>query len=243
MDVLLVGITGISLLLATAMGLVLFKLLRDEQRRSDARVALLRAAAAESPGPVREPDWEVPGPEAEAAPPLRDEMFAVREAASAWSARAAIGVAMAVAIGACLALAAYALAPDVTRQTAPAVSASGPLELLALRHEQGSGKLTVSGVVRHPRAGGGLSQVVATAFAFGADGALLATGRSHLDYATLRPGDESPFVINVLVSGAVSRYRVGFRSTGGEVIPHVDRRFDGTSVRNDDVAGSVPWVP
>ena len=44
MDVVLVTITGISLVLVVAMGLVLFKLLREDRRRSEARVALLMAA-------------------------------------------------------------------------------------------------------------------------------------------------------------------------------------------------------
>src|SRR5919106_460353 len=50
MDLVLVSITGISLALAVAMGIVVFKLLREERLRSDARVALLTAAAVSPDG-------------------------------------------------------------------------------------------------------------------------------------------------------------------------------------------------
>jgi len=47
-----------------------------------------------------------------------------------------------------------------------------------------------------------------------------------LDFTSLTPGDESPFVIRVPVSGEVSRYRVGFRGPDDRVVGHVDRRTD-----------------
>ena len=74
------------------------------------------------------------------------------------------------------------------------------------------------------RATAPLSRVVATAFLFGPDGTFLTSSRAPLDFTTLAPGVESPFVVSVPVSGAVSRYRVGFRTDDGRVISHVDRR-------------------
>ena len=44
MDVVLVSITALSLILAIAMGVVLFTVLREDRQRSDARVAALGKA-------------------------------------------------------------------------------------------------------------------------------------------------------------------------------------------------------
>ena len=69
----------------------------------------------------------------------------------------------------------------------------------------------------------------ATAVLFGPDGNFLTSGRAALDFTSLAPGDESPFVIAVPVNGTVARYRVGFRAPDGSVIAHVDRRADSTA--------------
>ena len=78
--------------------------------------------------------------------------------------------------------------------------------------------------MQNPRTGAPLSRVVVTAFAFGPDGTFLASSRAPLDFTTLAPGDESPFVVTVPVTGVVSRYRIGFRAEDGNVIAHVDKR-------------------
>ena len=59
MDVVLVSIAGLSLFLAIAMGAVLFTVLRDDRRRSDARVAALAAAAATLDLPLAAADREI----------------------------------------------------------------------------------------------------------------------------------------------------------------------------------------
>ena len=120
--------------------------------------------------------------------------------------------------------------------------AAMPLELLALRHTQDGNTLTVSGTVRNPRTGAAQSQVFATAILFGADGNFLTSARAALDFTTLGPGDESPFVVTVPVNGTVARYRVGFRAADGSVIAHVDRRADGTTAQQTQVSGSTPWT-
>jgi hypothetical protein len=84
--------------------------------------------------------------------------------------------------------------------------------------------LVVTGLVQNPRTGGPLSHVQATLFVFGPGGTLLTSARAPLDYVSLTPGDESPFVIKVPVSGNVERYRVGFRGQDDRVIAPVDRR-------------------
>ena len=106
----------------------------------------------------------------------------------------------------------------------PTAAEPVPLELVSLRHLQQAQTLTVTGLVQNPRTGAPLSHVVATAFVFGPDGTFLASSRAPLDFTTLAPGDESPFVVTVPVTGAVSRYRIGFRGEDGRVIAHVDKR-------------------
>src|SRR6185312_13682577 len=108
-------------------------------------------------------------------------------------------------------------------QGAPAATGS-PLELLSLHYSQEADRLVVSGTVQNPRGATPVSHVVATAFVFGPNGAFLSSGRAPLDFITLTPGEESPFVVNVPVNGQVTRYRVGFRTEDGRVLPHVDKR-------------------
>jgi hypothetical protein len=105
---------------------------------------------------------------------------------------------------------------------------SVPLELVALRHSRDAQSLTISGLVENPKTGASQSRLVATAFVFGPDGAFLTSSRAPIDISTLAPGDESPFVVTVPVSGEVSRYRIGFRTEDGRVVAHVDKRTPDT---------------
>lgn len=239
MDLVLVTITGISLILAVSMGLVVFKLLRDERQRSDARVAMLKAAATPdgSSPPLRQPAQDAPLASSDS--PAVARMFTTSETDSPWRRR----IAAAAAVAAVLAGAGYTLLPQDTGRAGGGVRAAArafPLELLALEHIQDADGLTIAGVVRNPRAGRPVSRVLATASLFGPDGDLAASSRAPLDYAMLGPGEESPFVIKVPVTGGVGRYRVGFRGHDGVVIPHVDRRTDGASARNGRFPGSEP---
>src|SRR5215217_1497582 len=209
MDVLLISIAALSLILAIGMGLILFKVFNDERRRSDARVAVLAAAAAETELPLSPAIDDLAFTSAPVG--SHSELFTTADEPSPWPRRAAV--------------------------------AAMPLELMALRHAQQGNTLTVSGLVRNPRAGAPQTQVFATAILFGSDGNFLTSGRAALDFTTLAPGDESPFVVTVPVNGTVARYRVGFRAADGSVIAHVDRRGDGTAVaQQSQVSGSMSWA-
>jgi hypothetical protein len=63
-----------------------------------------------------------------------------------------------------------------------------------------------------------------------------------VDLQLLAPGDESPFVIAVPITGTVSRYRIGFRGADGAAIAHVDRRLDARSAHTARGAGELPWA-
>jgi hypothetical protein len=238
MDVVLVSIAALSLIIAMAMGVILFKVLREERQRSDARVAMLAAASArfDLPLAVREPAIvHEPAPVTQTS----GELFAVADDQSPWGRRAGV----AAALAAVMTVAGYALLPAKSGAPEPSAAAaqSQPLELLSLTHTQQPSGLTISGTVYNPRGGAPVSQVFASAILFGPDGNFLTSARAPLDFTTLRPGDESPFVIPVPVTGSVARYRIGFRAADGSVIAHIDRRTDGTTAKNGQ-AGSTPWA-
>ncbi len=234
MDVLLIGIAALALILAIGMGLILFKVLNDERQRSDARVAALAAAAATVDLPLASQTDDVAVPDPVIS---RSDLFVTADAASPWPRRAAVAAVLAAAI----ATGGYTFA-QWSAATVPAAVPVAPLELLSLKHTQAGNTLTVSGTVRNPRAGAQQAQVFATAVLFGPDGNFLTSGRAALDFTSLGPGDESPFVIAVPVNGTVARYRVGFRAADGSVIAHVDRRADITAAAQDSqVPRSTLW--
>lgn len=242
MDTILVAITVLSLVIASVMGAMLMRTWRIERRRSEARVALLQEMAASRPGY----DFEMRPRAAGAAP--GPEIFGNHDQPSAWPRRfAVIGVLAALSSGVVLGwralnhsgadasnnLATAATAADAAPPAAqfegapaPAVGAASqqPLELLSLQHAQQGTTLVISGLVQNPRAGAALARVQATVVLLDADGRTLNSGRAALDFTTLGPGDESPFVIRVADAGAVARYRVGFRGADDRVLGHVDRR-------------------
>jgi hypothetical protein len=237
METVLIVITLVSLAMTIVFAFALVRLIRTERRRSLARVELLREMAD---GVVVDADAIDPSPDADfdlrsaGDAPEMANLFVRPEARSAWPRRFAVvaGIAMFVVVAA-LALrlrpapitSAYLTTP--TPASVPAQT-PGQLELLSLKQAQGADALTITGLVQNPANGTELSKVVATALLFGADGTFLATGRAPLDFAVLRPGDESGFVIKVPVTAPVARYRIGFRNEDGHVIGHIDRRTAAT---------------
>ena len=260
MDTVLMLVTALSLAMAIGLALVVAKLLRDDRRRSDARVAALTEMAAEPvpiappvitkrPAPVAvaharpAPAVHAPVTRATRPRPIDDlelrpsqpavtgvgELFSERAQSSPWGARLGVAAAL-VALALVVGFAATSLrsanrgAGAQTAQAPAAAVSAAPLELLSLRHTQQSQSLTVTGIVHNPKNGSPLSRVAATAYVFGADGAFLSSARAPLDFTTLAPGEDSPFVVTVPVTGEITRYRIGFRADDGSVIAHVDKR-------------------
>jgi hypothetical protein len=230
----LLAITIVASSVAAAAVIALIAAYRAERSRSAARVAALRqlAGAAEPAGELPLDDVEFDVPASHAGTQGDRPMFDERPAASPWPRRTAA----ALVVAAVAAAAGYALLPTRGGEpgSAGAARTPAPLELLSLRHTQEKDRLVVTGLVQNPRAGEPLSKIVATAFLFAADGTFLASGRAPLDFSALAPGDESPFVVSVPVTGTVARYRIGFRGEDGRVIAHVDRRVAGTLAGRDD---------
>jgi hypothetical protein len=229
MDTMLMAVTVLSLAMVAAMAMVLGRMLREERRRSDARVALLTELASEPV--VRRASADtmantVADLELRAATPAVDTppLFHEHEPSPAWPRRLAVVGAMAV-LATIVVFGWSAITGDVpSRSITSASAAAQPLELLSLSHTQEAGSITISGLVQNPRGGRSLSRVDATVLVFGSDGRLQATGRAPLEIVTLAPGTESPFVIRVPVTGAPARYRVAFRGDDDRALGHVDRR-------------------
>ena len=159
------------------------------------------------------------------------DLFAEPERPSPWANRlVAIGcfAAIVVAIGLALTTFGSRNVPGsettATTTAAKAKSDVAPLELLSLRHRQEADRIVITGLVQNPRTAAPIAHVVATVFVFGPDGSFLSSNQAPLDYTGLPPGGESQFVVSVPVSGQVTRYRVGFRTENGQVLPHVDKR-------------------
>jgi hypothetical protein len=236
MESTLLIVTIASLALTIVMGVMLTVTLLENRRRSHARVVALADMAAEAASVVAERSAAMDDIDFDLLPLDQDvasaELFAARQAPSAWPKRVAVagGIAL-VVLGVAVAGRTLSRGVPTADTTAAAQAPSHLLELMSLKHDQETNALRITGLVQNPRNGAALTQVTATAFLFDSDGTFLASGRAPLDFTTLRPGDESGFVITVPVSAAVARYRVGFRGEDGHIIGHVDRRLTGTIAR------------
>jgi hypothetical protein len=218
-------LTIVSVIAAVGFGWFAWRLRTDERRRSEARVAALASAidaieAASAPS------------EAQPEPVVMNGLFAPEHSAAAKGAlpiRLAVGAAMGIFLLVVIAMSNRGTPHETApaNETARPVStrAAAPLELISMRHEREGDTLRVSGLVRNPRDGGAMTRVAAVVFAFNRAGAFVASGRAGLDFTTLEPGDESPFVVTVPGVAEVARYRVSFRTDAG-VVQHVDRRSE-----------------
>jgi hypothetical protein len=223
----------VSVALAIGMAIALARVLREERRRSDARVAALSQMAMDDFLPEAE---LVSAPASFPAEPA-DGLFRDPDSASSpWTARLAIAGALAVVVLVVFAIGSFR-SPHSTTTSAEvshqAAATTTPLQLLALGHTQNGGTLTVAGRVQNPPDGQPLSSLTAMVFLFGQDGSFLTSGRSPLEVVTLGAGAESAFAVTIPVNGAVARYRVSFRDSSGRALSHVDRRNAAALARND----------
>ncbi len=233
MDTTLIGVTLLSLAMAAALSVIVWRMLRDERARSAARITALTTLAA-APATASEGTADLPLRE---APPSVGAMFTEPEGASPWGNRLAVMAALGLVAASVVLFAlaasgtktsARGAAPAAARQSAPAAG----LELLSLRDVRDGDTLTITGLVQNPRGGGPLARVTVTAYTFDDQGSFLASGRALIDVTAFAPGDESPFVVTVPVTGAVARYRIGFRAEDGSVIAHIDKRHPAPTAAN-----------
>jgi hypothetical protein len=215
----------VSFTAAVVCGVLLWRVLGEDRRRSDARTAAL-ASAIDGPRGSTAANHPV------ATAPLFDT-----GPGSAMQGRpllkVAIGFAMAVTVIVLVAMTSDRQQPQVP--SAAAAVEPGALELLSMRHARSGDNLTVTGLVKNSGEAS-TARLIAVVLAFDRGGDFVASGRAPLEFPTLAPGDESPFQVTIPRVPDVGRYRVSFR-TGSGVVRHVDRREQGTS--HDPVARHV----
>lgn len=227
MESLLVVVLVVALLVAVAMCLFAWRVLRRDRERSDVRIARLRAMAS-SPGSSPEPDIRIePDYEPEIVHQPSVGLFAAPQstAGSRWGTFVLV-VLVCMSIGAGTV---YGLYGSGKTFAWPALSASAPaaapLELLSLTHRRDpAGDFIVTGLVQNPLNGRATSGLVAVVYLFDAEGEYFASGKAAIELPTLAAGDQSPFLIRLPNITKVSRYRLGFRMNDGGVFAHVDRR-------------------
>jgi len=234
MDTTLVTVTLLSMAMAASLSIIVWRMLRDERHRSDARVVALTKMARASDLAPRASDFDLPireGPVVASTP-----MFVEPERSSPWGHRVAVMAGLGLVVASVILFSLASNGRTVARRgPAPANAAaaaqpganpapSAGLALLSLRDARQSGSLTITGLVQNPHGGPALSRVTVTAYAFDDKGSFLASGHALLEVTPLAPGDESPFVVSVPVTETVARYRIGFRGEDGRVIAHVDKR-------------------
>src|SRR5215472_758754 len=218
MDTTLVIVTVLSMGMASALSAIVWRMLRVERQRSNARVAALAALAAEASAKDRPARVEHDLPMHE--DPLRavavPGMFVENEHHSPWGARFAVMTAMALVVSSLVLFSLAARAPRAATRSAGA-AANAELELLSLQDARHADSLTITGLVQNPRTGAPLSRVAVTALTFDGAGSFLASGRALIDVTALAPGGESPFTVTVPAGSTVARYRIGFRDEAGRV--------------------------
>ena len=257
MDTTLVTVTLLSMAMAVSLSVIVWRMLRDERHRSDARVVALTKMARGSHAAPRAADLDPRTSDLDL--PIREgatastTMFVEPERSSPWGHRVAVmaGLGLVVASVILFSLASTGRAAARRAQTPGNAAAAAPtgtrpatavgLELLSLRDARQPGSLTITGLVQNPHGGAPLSRVTVTAYAFDDKGSFLASGHALLEVTTLAPGDESPFVVSVPVAETVARYRIGFRGEDGRVIAHIDKRPQAPVAALRPGSGQANW--
>jgi hypothetical protein len=212
--------------MAAALSVIVWRMLRDERQRTDARVAVLATMTARTPPSPVPADLSI----RPSAPVAMGAMFEERHEPSPWGQRFAVMGALGLVLASVLLFTLATTTKTSARGRAsetgasPAAAIPASLELISLRDARKDGGLTITGLVRNADPASTLQRVTVTAYTFDDKGSFLASGRSLIDVTVLAPKDESPFVVTVPVSDTVSRYRIGFRAEDGRVITHIDKR-------------------
>jgi hypothetical protein len=228
--VLMLIITVAACLVAIAMTVVAWRVVREDRRRTDARVAALAAEISEDSG-TRYSDVAID----ETPHVAVDRLFANADTEGErprprLAAVVGGGAVVVATIGALLLFATSGARPSASTGSKPTATsaaaapaeAGSPLELVALGHEREDDRLTVRGIVRNPPRGRTLTDVTAVVMLFNQQGGFVTSGRAAIQGA-LAPGGEAPFIVTVPGAADVGRYRVSFRTNEG-IVPHVDRR-------------------
>ena len=202
-------VTVIALLMTIGMGIVTWRLVREERRRSVARLAALASELGEQPSTPVEPST---------AP---TDLFQPRSEDTGGRTRRLTGFGIAGAVVVTI-VSVVLMFPTGRQETTPG-EAHLPIELLALTHERQDGMLSISGTVRNPRNGAAERHLMVMALALDDDGAVVATGRAPIEQDSLAAGSESTFAV-LLPAEDATRYRISFLFED-TTVPHLDHRI------------------
>ncbi len=250
MSTVLIVMAVASVAVAIGMSFWTLRLAHAERRRSEARIALLEAELTRDDvddqllgsGSTGEPS---PGGESHRAdpPPVwpntsvpgrQTDLFADAAPSASDVPRFAIvlvfGVLIVGALTAAVVVFAGAGEANSTTTVAGEVTDRPPLELTSLRHQREGSAWAILGLIRNPAEASPIDDVAAVTFLFDPEGAFVASGRAALEFESLQPGTESPFSVHVDTAEQVARYRIGFRTSDGSVIRHIDRRVPQSAV-------------
>jgi hypothetical protein len=216
-NAILLLVTALSLLTAVAAGLIAWRAVSENRRRSDARVALLADAVRAD---------ETPDSRPVELTHLLDHPEPTRSRQRLTVAATATALLVIVAVlGRAAGSGPGRAASDQSPQAAAGRLADRPpstLDLVALTHELGrDGQLELHGQVRNGAGGANMEHVSVVALLFDRQGAYLSSSRAPLEVSSTDGG--ATFFVAVPEGERVGRYRVSFRA-GDRIVPHVDRR-------------------
>jgi hypothetical protein len=218
-------VTVLALLMTIAMGVITWRLIRAERRRSAARLAALATA-------LKQQSFDDPTPETAGIQPYeiprnpepQTELFGARggltdDGASRFAKIAGTGLVMAVLVS----IVAIALTvPPLGDGSGEPTNAGSLVELMALTHTQQGGRLAIFGTVRNPVGRPDQERLSVLATAFDEDGNIIASGRAPVAIERLPSGTESGFSVSLDTAHA-RRFRIRF-VIDDATVPHLDRR-------------------
>ena len=208
-------IAMLSLIVAAIMTVVAWTMVREERRRSAARVAVLTAAIHDHDDLLIQPRSGAGHEALPAEPTTRSRQ---RLAAAGVVALLAVGAVTGLVL---LAEGSRGRAGTISAHVAP--PAIVPLELIALEQDRDESRLVVRGIVRNPASAAKLNGLTVVVLVFSGDGGYIGSGRAPVATTSLAAGAEAPFVVTLPDADSVDRYRVSFR-TDDRIVPHIDRR-------------------
>lgn len=217
MTVLLLTITLLAVVTAAIATFFSWRVIDENRRRSEARVARL-AAAVDGAEALRPAPVSV----AHLLEPI-DSGGMQRTVALAGT----VGLLLVLVVlsfgqlasGPALAESAIAAEPGVAQ------AATGrSLDLMSLTHQRNeTGALELRGEVDSASGGASLNRMTAVALLFDNQGTFLGSERAPLQLRALDDETHATFLVSVADAARVGRYRISFRE-GDRIVPHVDRR-------------------
>jgi hypothetical protein len=214
----LVATTVLSLILAAACAIVAWRVVREDRRRSEARISALASELHdERIDPILRHESTL---QHESTPPMFAGTAPPGGRGGLFLAGAGVIVVLAAIAGGLVA-GTTADADDTQPGETANVRDRAPLELVNLAHEQDRDQLTVHGVVRGPwiEAPYPLAAIVTL---FRGDGTVIKSERAVVE-PVVAPYRETSFHVTVTGALEAARFRVSF-ADADRVVPHVDRR-------------------